>query len=166
MASVICELPWPPSANAAWRAVGGTVHRSEQYRDFQKGVNDAVLEQRVRRHWTQDRLAVAIQCRPPNGRDYDIDNRVKTVLDAIAKAGVILNDKFVDVILVARGPVKPPSGSVLVRIEEMSLPNFSSLSDFRDGFFCSFQRAAYAEKSHGQTRQTSSSTDEPAAHQR
>lgn len=123
MATVTCELPWPPSANHAWRSVGGKVHRSEEYRLYKKAVGDAVLEQRVRRHWSNERLAVGLVCHAPNRQIIDIDNRVKTVLDSLSAAGVILDDKFVDLIVIARGEIRAPDGCVLVHIEEMSEPS-------------------------------------------
>ena len=131
MASVTCELPWPPSANHAWRAVDGKVHRSEPYRDYKKAVGDSVLEQRVRRHWTTDRLAIGLVFYPPNARTFDIDNRVKTVLDCLMHAGVILDDRFVDVIVLARGSVDAPHGAVLAHIQELSTLDvqFSAIVD-------------------------------------
>jgi crossover junction endodeoxyribonuclease RusA len=121
MPSVSCELPWPPSANHAWRSVAGKVHRSEDYRLYKKAVGDAVLEQCVRRfQWTTERLAFGLICHPPNPRTFDIDNRVKTVLDSLAAAGVIANDKYVDLIVIARGDVHAPHGAVLIHIEECS----------------------------------------------
>ena len=122
MANVICELPWPPSTNAAWRSPPGVKHVlvSKEYRTFKKAVGDCVLEQKIRRFWTQDRLSIGLLCRPPDMRFFDIDNRVKTTLDALAGAGVIDNDKMIDLIIVARGPTDPPKGSIWVRIEEAS----------------------------------------------
>jgi len=121
MGSVTCELPWPPSANHAWRPTnaGGKI-LAEPYRVFIKTVGDYVLEQRVRRHWTQDRLAAGLVFYPPNARTFDIDNRVKTVLDALVRAGVIVDDRYVDMIVLLRGQVHAPHGATLVHIEEMS----------------------------------------------
>jgi crossover junction endodeoxyribonuclease RusA len=128
MASVTCELPWPPSANHAWRSVAGKVHRSESYRDYKKTVGDSVLEQRVRRHWTKDRLAIGLVFYPPNPRTFDIDNRVKTVLDCLCHAGVILDDRFVDMIVLVRGSVFAPHGTVLTHIQELSTLDVQFLS--------------------------------------
>lgn len=134
--NITFDLPWPPTSNHAWRptANGGKI-LSEEYKSFKKAVADRVYEQRIKRFWTKDRLAVALKLDPPNNRDYDIDNRAKCCLDAIAAAGVIENDKFIDLLLIVRGKVRTPLGSVLVRIEELSLPNFSALGDFQDYFY-------------------------------
>jgi len=136
MASIAFTLPWPPSVNHAWRptASGGKI-LSEEYLTYKKRVGEGVLVQRVKRYWTKDRLAMSMKLNPPNHRDYDIDNRAKCCIDAIAAAGVIEDDKYIDMLLIVRGKWDPPYGSVLVRIEEMSLPNFSTLGDFRDYFF-------------------------------
>lgn len=121
MASVTCELPWPPSANHAWRSVKrGVVLRSEPYRAYIKAVGDAVLEQRVRRHWTTDRLLIGLVFHAPNARTFDIDNRVKTLLDSLTYAGVIVDDRYIDVIILLRGEVHEPHGNVLVHLEELS----------------------------------------------
>lgn len=126
MAHLTFSLPWPPSANHAWRAVSGKVLQSEDYRAYKKSVGDAVLEHYVKRHWTRDRLAIALRLKPPNARSYDIDNRIKTLLDSLVGAGVIYDDRDIDSILVVRGAQQPPHGSVLVRIDEIS-----TLSDAR-----------------------------------
>ena len=122
MSSIVFELPWPPSVNHAWRptAAGGKI-LSEDYARFKKAVGDCVLEKRVKRFWTKDRLAVALKLNPPNQRVYDIDNRAKCCIDAIAAAGVIENDKFIDLLLILRGQLDAPHGSVAVRIEPASM---------------------------------------------
>lgn len=128
MIDVVAELPWPPSANHAWRATGKAVHRSEDYRAYVKAVGDSVLMQRILRHRPHGRLGVGLLCCPPAAFDYDIDNRVKTVLDAIAKAGVIENDKFIDLIVVARGPIHAPHGAIWCRLSDAALETHPLLS--------------------------------------
>lgn len=121
--NVICTLPWPPSANHAWRSFGGRVLVSEQYRSYKKAVGEAVLVNRVKRHWTLDRLAVGVRLFPPNRVSIDIDNRMKTAIDSLVGAGVIADDKYIDILLVQRAEIVA-GGVILVRIEELSsLPN-------------------------------------------
>jgi Holliday junction resolvase RusA-like endonuclease len=136
---VHCALPWPPSVNHSWRSTGrrnGKMILSDEYKAFKKAVGDYVLENKVPRFKLKGTLAVAMLVRPPNDHDFDIDNRVKCCLDALAGAGVIENDKFVDLLFVSRG--KPfQSGVVWICIEEMSGGNFSALKHFADQIFSS-----------------------------
>lgn len=62
-----------------------------------------------------DRIDVFIILFPPDRRKFDIDNRIKPVLDAITHSGLWLDDGMVDSISVARG--KPtPNGAVVIQI--------------------------------------------------
>lgn len=53
----------------------------------------------------EGRLGVSIYLQAPTRRKYDIDNRIKTVLDALQHAGVFEDDEAVDVLEVRRGPI-------------------------------------------------------------
>lgn len=84
-------LPWPPSTNRLWRAVGrGRAVKALNYRLWQKEAGAAVMMQRPVPIACP--VAVTIRLTPPNKREYDIDNRVKALLDLIVSHGLIKSD--------------------------------------------------------------------------
>lgn len=114
-------LDFPPSLNHAtkYRIAGKppkqfvTTYKSGAAKLFEAAAVAAI-------GWTKptivDRVAVSIELIAPNKRRYDIDNRVKPVLDAIQAAGVIRNDEQVDKLDIRRGDVRPNDGAVVVTI--------------------------------------------------
>lgn len=125
------ELPWPPSVNHAWRTVavprgggrggpGFQVVLSRAGRAFRR---DAVARLAGRyplpRGGLPGRLAVSIELRPPTRRAFDIDNRVKALLDAMQHAGVYRDDGQIDELRVVRGAVAP-GGVATIEITEAS----------------------------------------------
>jgi crossover junction endodeoxyribonuclease RusA len=61
---------------------------------------------------------------PPNARSFDLDNRLKPILDTIQESGLIENDKQVQQLVVYRGQVVK-SGAVYCVIREAGfiIPN-------------------------------------------
>jgi len=99
-------LPWPPSTNRYWRNVGGRVLISAHGRQYRQDVARIAAAGRTRglvpRLPLADRLAVAIVAAPPDRRRRDLDNLLKSLLDAITHAGIWLDDNQVDDLRVVR----------------------------------------------------------------
>jgi crossover junction endodeoxyribonuclease RusA len=64
------------------------------------------------------RLSVHIVLHAPNRRKYDIDGRLKSLLDALEDAGVYPNDEAIDHLVVRRGDIIK-GGKVFVQIMEL-----------------------------------------------
>ena len=101
-------LPWPPSMNSYWqqrviapkaktpgakRRPFVSVYVSEAGQKFQQNVLAAVLQQLGQHQPIRDRLSIRVKWFPPDRRGRDIDNPLKPLLDALAKAGIYENDK-------------------------------------------------------------------------
>ena len=114
---LMIELPFPPSINHAWklRVVGkrAMVYMSQEALNFRAEVKRRVGTITS----TKARLSVTITLYAPNKRRYDIDNRVKAVLDAFTHAGVWDDDEQIDMITVFRGDVSKDNGSCFVHVE-------------------------------------------------
>lgn len=94
----------PPSINSYYRSIGrGRVLISEAGRKYRKAVKDQVLIQRVK--FIEGRLQIEVKLYFATKGKNDLDNRQKSLLDALQHAGVYEDDGQIDVLIVRRGPV-------------------------------------------------------------
>jgi crossover junction endodeoxyribonuclease RusA len=111
------ELPWPPSINHYWRRHGHVIHVSTAGTRFARLCCLAVRAQFHSAPINQP-VAVLVEAwapkRGPYGNcGYDVDNRLKPLLDALTKAELWTDDKFVrDLRIVDRG--RSEGGMVVV----------------------------------------------------
>lgn len=118
--SLTYTLPWPPSVNHYWRRVliGGKPRTllSKEGREFKLAAVGAVLQQRRGPSAPlSGRLAIAVTLFPPDRRRYDLDNRLKAVLDSLTEARVWEDDRHVKIIHLEEGGIVR-GGACRVRI--------------------------------------------------
>ena len=118
--SLTYTLPWPPSVNHYWRRVliGGKPRTllSKEGREFKQAAVGAVLQQRRGPSAPlSGRLAIAVTLFPPDRRRYDLDNRLKAVLDSLTEARVWEDDRHVKIIHLEEGGIVR-GGACRVRI--------------------------------------------------
>jgi crossover junction endodeoxyribonuclease RusA len=65
------------------------------------------------------RLSISMVVWPRDKRVFDIDNRIKSVLDSLQDAGLFDDDSQVDELCIYRGSQIVPGGSIKVMIEEI-----------------------------------------------
>lgn len=89
---------------------------SKAGREYKQAVAEYVAEMNTPK-LGDARLEVTIWVYPPNKRMFDLDNRLKAILDALEDAGVYENDSQIDVLMIQRGKiVKGGSCTVLIDI--------------------------------------------------
>ena len=112
-------LPWPPSTNQYYRAIRRGNHAvnilSKQGREYKTLVRSLIG---FRREKLSGCLAVTIKLLPPTRRAFDVDNRLKAILDALTDAGVWHDDSQVERITAYKAP-KITGGAVEITIETM-----------------------------------------------
>lgn len=110
-------LPFPPSVNGYWGFSGSRRFLTSKATAF-KTVTKERFKSTGHLGLGKARLFVSMTLHAPDKRVRDIDNVVKSTLDALCQAGVFEDDGQVDVLLVKRAvPMK--GGSCVVRIEEI-----------------------------------------------
>ena len=114
----IAELPWPATVNKYWRIWQGRVLISTQGREYRKTVQAKVFadfEGQLPR-W-EHRLSVEILAYPPDRRQRDLDNLLKSTLDSLQHAGVYQDDSQIDEMTIFRRTVQK-SGAIVVSVRE------------------------------------------------
>lgn len=112
-------MPWPPSVNRYWRhpsrgPLAGRHLISEEGRRYRREVLACVFQANAAKSLAGS-IAIQIVAYPPDRRRRDLDNLLKSLLDALTCCEVIVDDGFIDKLTIERGPVSAP-GSVFVSI--------------------------------------------------
>jgi crossover junction endodeoxyribonuclease RusA len=123
---LVLTLPFPPSINTYWRTWNGRTLLSKEGRLFKKAVADYVIEYRVPK-LGDSKLRISMVLFPRDKRKIDIDNRIKSVLDALGDAGVFTDDFQVDELSIVRG-VTIKGGAIRVIIEQIHSDSSESSS--------------------------------------
>lgn len=95
-------FPYPPSVNSYWGFHGSHRYLTPKAKAFKAEV---VLASIGHQKYGSDRLSVSITLNPPDKRVRDIDNSIKSLLDAMCQAGLFDDDSQIDKLLVERGAI-------------------------------------------------------------
>jgi crossover junction endodeoxyribonuclease RusA len=97
-------IPFPPSVNTYWGFKGSRRFLTSRAKVFKDMVTVAFVRS-GHQSLSTARLAVTIKLYPPDRRVRDIDNVVKSTLDALCQSGVFVDDGQIDVLTVTREQV-------------------------------------------------------------
>lgn len=120
MRTVTLTLPWPPSVNRIWRAVGGRIILSLLARRYHKAAANALPSGKV--DTLTGRLAVHVVLYPPASLKnvcHDVMNREKIVCDALTKQRVWGDDSQIDDFHIVRG-APAGKGCAVLTIKEIA----------------------------------------------
>ena len=91
---------------------------SKQGREYKKAVANYISESNTPKLGSV-RLCLEVVLWPKDKRKYDIDNRIKALLDSLQDAGVFDDDEQIDQINVYRGTGTVSGGQARVMIETL-----------------------------------------------
>jgi crossover junction endodeoxyribonuclease RusA len=110
-------IPYPPSVNTYWGFHGHRRFLTPKAKEFKSEVAQVVSHQSI--NYGNQRIKISITLYPPDRRLRDIDNVVKSTLDALVQAHAFFDDSCVDVLLVQRGAIiKGGKAEVTIEILE------------------------------------------------
>jgi crossover junction endodeoxyribonuclease RusA len=112
-------IPYPPSVNSYWGFSGHRRFLTPKAVQFKNEVKIAILNAGTK-HFGNSRLEITITLYPTDKRIRDLDNSLKSCLDAIGQSGLVFNDDSqIDVLLVQRGEITK-GGKAKIEIKELS----------------------------------------------
>jgi crossover junction endodeoxyribonuclease RusA len=117
--TVLLTLPWPPSTNKIWRAVGGRILLAKLARVYKRRLACALPAGPVRP--LMGRLVVWMTLHAPTDINpvWDIANREKLLFDTLTKQRVWGDDSQIDCLMIVRGRPDAGPGRVELAIREV-----------------------------------------------
>ena len=112
------EIPYPPSVNSYWGFRGHHRFLTPKAREFNLLVS-TIVKLTSCPNFGEARLEVSITLFPKDKRIRDIDNSIKSTLDALCHANVYKDDSYIDVLVVDRGTIYK-GGKALVTIKTIN----------------------------------------------
>jgi crossover junction endodeoxyribonuclease RusA len=113
-------LPWPPTVNNYWRhkVIGrlATVYVSREGMQYRKAVNLCLMQLGIKTYGLEGNLKVEIEVYPPDRRKRDLDNLLKSLLDALTHAQVWKDDSQISDLRIYRNPMI--AGMIKVKVYE------------------------------------------------
>jgi crossover junction endodeoxyribonuclease RusA len=100
---LILELPLPPTINHYFGRRGTRTFLNKAGKAYRVLVQDIIAEKQLA--MLTGRLQVYVAVYPANRIRQDIDNRLKSLLDALTHAGVWEDDSQIDDLHIVRQPV-------------------------------------------------------------
>ncbi|MDR0418334.1 MAG: RusA family crossover junction endodeoxyribonuclease [Puniceicoccales bacterium] len=109
-------LPWPPSLNHYYRHVGPKVLISKEGWQYRRKVakqlgNDENLTM------YECPIELSMELYPPDNRKRDVDNSLKSCLDALMYGKLYADDSLIRKLVVEKKPSSPPQGTVVVSVK-------------------------------------------------
>lgn len=95
------ELPWPPSINHYWRHTKNGHYISNEGKAYRQLVQYSCLKYK-NQFTKKNRLSIYVEAYPPDRRKRDIDNILKSLLDALQHAGIYEDDGQIDKLSINR----------------------------------------------------------------
>ena len=92
------------------------IEEGREYKKIVKEIIDGLPEKIV---MLEGRLVVVVSLHAPTRRKYDLDNRCKSLLDALEEAEVFLNDEQIDHLTIRRGEYFKNDGKALIQIIQL-----------------------------------------------
>ena len=110
-------VPWPPSVNRYWRQFQGRMIISAEGRKYREAIIQQVFIEGLVKRLTGD-LRVTIEAFRPDERRRDLDNLLKSTLDALAHAGLYEDDSQIRDLRIYWAAEK--GGKLNITIEEVT----------------------------------------------
>jgi crossover junction endodeoxyribonuclease RusA len=98
------EVPFPPSGNTYYRRSGHHIYLSPAGREYKANICEIIKKLGLHEEKLDQRLRIVIGVSAKTRRKYDLDNRLKPLLDGLQDSGLFVDDEQIDRLTIFRLP--------------------------------------------------------------